>query len=174
MNEAHLHITLNHFPIIGSILGVAILIAGMFFKSRHTIRTALVLLIVSAVAAIPTYLTGEAAEETVEHMQGISHDLIHEHEEKAELYIWLIGAVGVLALISLITDLRTLAIRKALFVATIVLGLVSIVVARQVGTSGGEINHPEIRKDFVAEEEHGDEEDDKEGDKREDKRRRRD
>ena len=87
MNEAHLHITLNHFPIIGSIIGVTILMAGLFFKSRDTLRTGLVILIVGAVVAIPTYLTGEAAEETVEHMSGISHDLIHEHEEKAELYI---------------------------------------------------------------------------------------
>ena len=150
MNEAHLHITLNHFPIIGSILGVAVLAGGLFFKSRDTVRTALVIIIVSAVAAIPTYLTGEAAEETVEHMQGISHDLIHEHEEKAELYIWLIGAVGVLAAISVFADVKQLAMRKTLFIVTIVVGLVSIFFARQVGTSGGEINHPEIRDGFVA------------------------
>lgn len=156
MNEAHLHITLNHFPIIGSILGIAIMAAGMFFKSRDTVRTALVVLIISALVAIPTYLTGEAAEETVENMAGISHDLIHEHEEQAELYIWLIVGVGVLAAISFFADVKQLAMRKAMFIATIVLGLVSIFFARQVGTSGGEINHPEIRSDFVpvAEEDH--------------------
>ncbi|MER2998805.1 hypothetical protein [Pontibacter populi] len=149
MNEAHLHITLNHFPIIGSILGIAILTAGMFFKSRDTVRTALVVLIISAIVAIPTYLTGEAAEETVEHMAGISEDLIHEHEEQAELYIWLIVGLGVLAAISFFADIKQLAMRKTLFILTIVLGLVSIFFARQVGTSGGEINHPEIRSDFV-------------------------
>jgi len=151
MNEAHLHITLNHFPIIGSILGVAVLAGGLFFKSRDTIRTGLVLLIVSAVVSIPTYLTGEAAEEIVERMPGMSHDLIHEHEEIAELYIWLIGAVGVLAAISLIADLKQLTARKILFIVTIIVGLISIFFARQVGTSGGEINHPEIRNGFVAE-----------------------
>lgn len=149
MNEAHLHITLNHFPIIGSILGVLILAGGMFLKSRDTIRTALFILIVSAIVAIPTYLTGEEAEETVENMPGISHDLIHEHEEKAELYIWLIVGVDVLAAVSFFADVKQMAMRKTLFIVTIVLGLVSIFVARQVGTSGGEINHPEIRADFV-------------------------
>ncbi|MBC5773576.1 hypothetical protein H8S95_05830 [Pontibacter sp. KCTC 32443] len=154
MNEAHLHITLNHVPIIGSILGVLILAGGMFFKSRDTIRTALLILIMSAIVAIPTYLTGEAAEETVEHMEGMSHNLIHEHEEKAELYIWLIVGMGVLSAISFFADLKQMSIRKTLFIATIVLGMISIFIARQVGTSGGEINHPEIRDGFVAEEEH--------------------
>ena len=37
-----------------------------------------------AVLTIPVFLTGEETEESVEHLAGVSHDLIEEHEELAE------------------------------------------------------------------------------------------
>lgn len=32
MNEAHLHMVVNHFPIIGTIFGLGVLMAGMITK----------------------------------------------------------------------------------------------------------------------------------------------
>ena len=34
MNDAHLHLVVNHFPIIGTILGLGILIAGIVLKNK--------------------------------------------------------------------------------------------------------------------------------------------
>jgi uncharacterized membrane protein len=34
MNDAHLHMVVNHFPIIGTILAIGILIAGLFTKNN--------------------------------------------------------------------------------------------------------------------------------------------
>jgi putative effector of murein hydrolase LrgA (UPF0299 family) len=33
MNDAHLHLIVNHFPIMGTILGLGILIVGLFLKN---------------------------------------------------------------------------------------------------------------------------------------------
>ena len=34
MNEAHLHMVVNHFPIIGMILGLIVLLGGLFLKNN--------------------------------------------------------------------------------------------------------------------------------------------
>ena len=34
MNDAHLHLVVNHFPIIGTIFGLGLLIAGLIFKNQ--------------------------------------------------------------------------------------------------------------------------------------------
>ena len=39
MNEAHLHMVVNHFPIIGTILAIGILIAGLLSKNSSIINT---------------------------------------------------------------------------------------------------------------------------------------
>ena len=35
MNDAHLHMVVNHFPIIGTIFGLGILLAGIFMKNSN-------------------------------------------------------------------------------------------------------------------------------------------
>jgi hypothetical protein len=34
MNDAHLHLVVNHFPIIGTILGLGTLVAGILLKNN--------------------------------------------------------------------------------------------------------------------------------------------
>ena len=48
MNDAHLHMVVNHFPIIGIILGFGVLIAGMLLKNNSVKNTAYSLFIVGA------------------------------------------------------------------------------------------------------------------------------
>ena len=84
MNEAHLHMVVNHFPIIGTIFGLGILIAGIVLKNKTIKNTAYCLFIVAAVFAAISMGTGEGAEEMVEDMPSVGKQIIHEHEEMAE------------------------------------------------------------------------------------------
>lgn len=84
MNDAHLHMVVNHFPIVGTIVAIGILIAGLLNKNQSIINTAYVLFIIGAVFGILSMNTGEGAEELVEDMPGIGWKIIHEHEELAE------------------------------------------------------------------------------------------
>ena len=68
MNDAHLHMVVNHFPIIGTILGLGILITGIILKNNSVKNTAYVLFIVAAIFAAFSMGTGEGAEELVEDM----------------------------------------------------------------------------------------------------------
>jgi hypothetical protein len=40
MNDAHLHLVVNHFPIIGTILGLGTLVAGILLKN-NSVKNAL-------------------------------------------------------------------------------------------------------------------------------------
>ena len=149
MNEAHLHLILNHVPILGSLFGLLLLLVAVFRRNESLIRAALVTLVVTALLTIPTQLTGEGAEEIVEHRPGVSHALIHEHEEAAELSFWVMEVTGVLALATLLLRVRSHA-RGSLLTYLILAGaVVSFGLLARAGNLGGQILHPESRPGFV-------------------------
>ena len=148
MNEAHLHMVVNHFPIIGTILAIGILIAGLLSKNRSIINTSYVLFVIGAIFGILSMNTGEGAEELVEDMPGIGWKIIHEHEELAEKMALLLDILGVLSLVGFYLQYKKNAKEKLVSYIILLIGIASLFVIQKEGTSGGEIRHTEIRKDF--------------------------
>ena len=159
MNQAHLHLLFNHLPIIVPIVGVAVMAGGLIFRSEVIKRTAYFIFILGALCAIPAFATGEGAEEVVEDLQGISHDLIHEHEESAEAFAILSYVLGGIALIGLWANIKKKSFATILSYITLCFCLLVLFFAKQTGTSGGEIRHSEIRGDYVPAAEVGNKED---------------
>lgn len=145
MNEAHFHLLVNHIPIIGVVIGILILIAGFILKINVVKRTALGVFIFSAMFAIPAFLSGEGAEEFIEKLPGVSETYIGAHEEIAEIFIWIIATLGVLSLLTFLSEYFKTKYSKLLYLLTAIMAIVTIIVAKQVGTTGGEIRHIEIR-----------------------------
>ena len=145
MDATHLHLVLSHFPIIGTIIGIGILAYGQFFKNIEIQKVALAIFILMAILTIPVFLTGEEAEETVEHIAGISEQLIENHEELAEKAIWLMGLLGVLSLINFFAIIKKLSFAKAITLITLIVSLGTFGLFAQVGNLGGQIRHSEIR-----------------------------
>jgi hypothetical protein len=165
MNGAHSHLIINHFPIIGLIFGLLLLVIGIFLKSSVTRKCALFLLLVSGITAFPSFSTGEGAEEVMEHQkplvsctkdcvkfhadwnkqQELTHHLIHEHEEKAEKFMpFMWGIIG-LSLIGLILEWKKQKLAPIVGFIVLIVGIVACYFGREVGNSGGEIRHTEIR-----------------------------
>jgi uncharacterized membrane protein len=107
MNQAHLHLLLNHLPILGTLFGLLILAGGFLLKNDTVKRTALGIFVLSAILAIPAYLTGEGAEEVVEGLPGVTENLIEAHEDMANIFLWMVGALGLIALATFYTDLKS-------------------------------------------------------------------
>lgn len=145
MNDAHFHLVFNHFPIIVPIVGMLILIVGFFIDSDVVKRTAFGVFIFGAIMTFPAMFTGEGAEEVAEKLPGITHDIIHEHEEKAEVFVILSYILGLLSIGALWASLKQKSFANILSIVVLLLGLVGFYLGRQVGTSGGEIRHTEIR-----------------------------
>jgi len=145
MNEAHLHLLVNHFPIIGTIFGLGILITGMLLKNNSVKNTAYILFIIAAVFSAFSMGTGEGAEELVEDLPNIGKQIIHEHEEIAEKFAIIMYATGLLGLLSLYTSIKNHKLAKTISFITLILALFAAFFAKSVGTTGGEIRHTEIR-----------------------------
>jgi uncharacterized membrane protein len=149
MNDAHLHLVVNHFPIIGTVFGLGILIAGLVLKNNSVKNTAYVLFVVAAVFAFLSMYTGEGAEEMVEDMPNIGKQIIHEHEELAEKLAILLYAAGIFSIVSLYTSIKNHKFSKISSYITLILAIAATVLGSLVGTSGGEIRHTEIRDTTV-------------------------
>lgn len=147
MSPAHAHIVLAHLPIFGIFFGLVLL---AFSKSNvHMFRAALTIFTIAGLAALAVYLLGESAEEIVEDMAGISHDLIEHHEEVA-LYAMISGiALGVVSAVGLLLSRRA---RPKWFLPVIlVLALFTAAIMAVTANRGGQINHPEIRSTSTGE-----------------------
>lgn len=145
MNDAHLHLLVNHFPIIGTLFGLGILIAGMLLKNNSVKNTAYILFILAAIFAAFSMGTGEGAEELVEDLPNIGKQIIHEHEEIAEKFALIMYVTGFLGLLSLYTSIKNHKLAKTFSIITLIFALIAAVFAKSVGNTGGEIRHTEIR-----------------------------
>ncbi len=149
MNDAHLHLALNHLPIILPLVGLLIMLVGLYLKSEILKRAAYFIFIGAALTAITAFNTGEAAEEIVEEIQGIEEHFIEEHEEIAETFAILVYILGGLSLIGLWANWKEKSFSKTISMVTIAFTFVVLFYAKQTGTTGGEIRHTEIRAEQV-------------------------
>ena len=122
------------------------LLGGLIVKSEIVQRTAFAIFIFGAICTLPAFISGEGAEEILEKISDVSHKIIHEHEEKAEIFAWASYFLGVLASIGLWANWKQKSFAKILSYLILAFGVLVIFLAAQTGTSGGEIRHPEIVK----------------------------
>jgi hypothetical protein len=147
MNAAHAHLLVNHLPIVGFALAFVLLCATVIRRGdRGMFLATIILLAIAGVGALAAQLTGEPAEEVVEHLPDIPHDLIEEHEEAGFVATMIAGVTSLLALI-----LCVLALRRQGPVPMPVLSILLLATALAVGAMcwtgnlGGKIRHSELR-----------------------------
>jgi len=145
MNPAHLHLLLNHLPVLGVGFGLPLLAWAALRRHDAFARLALVVFILSALAAIPTYLSGEPAEEVVEPVAGTIEPWVEPHEEAALVSLVLIETLGLLALGGLWFARRQPAVSRPVLVASLVLALATAGSLAWTANLGGLIRHSEIR-----------------------------
>jgi uncharacterized membrane protein len=150
MTDAHLHLVVNHFPIIGTIFGLGILIAGMLKHNISIKNTAYCLFIVSAITAFLSMYTGEGAEHMVKDMPDIGMKVIHEHEDWAEKLASVLYLLGVISIAGIVAHRRNFYQSKLVAFMALTVAIVAVILAKSVGTSGGEIRHTEIRENVIS------------------------
>jgi uncharacterized membrane protein len=144
MNPTHIHLLITHLPIFGSILGGLVLAHGLWTKSNQTKIAAYNIFIISAIGAGIAYLTGEAAEETVENIQGIAKDMIDEHEDFAVFALVSLIILGVSSIGGLFLTLRKSALTRMTAIVILFISLISFGLIARTGYLGGQIRHTEI------------------------------
>jgi hypothetical protein len=144
MDGLQLHLLTNHLPIIGTLAALLVVLLGMIRKNDGAISAGLIIYVVMAVAVVPAYLSGEEAEERVENIAGVNESVIHEHEEMAELSIWLTSLSGLLALGALFTRSKQSSFAPKFALAFVVLAIIAFAQAARTGHEGGKIRRPDL------------------------------
>lgn len=144
MSFVHLHLLLNHVPVIGMVFVLLLLAVALWRRSSEIGKLALSVVVGIALVTGIVFLTGEPAEEAVEHVAGVSESIIHQHEEAAEAALIGTGMAGVLSLAFLGWYRRRELPR---WVAAASLAVVLAVTGMMAWTAnlGGQIRHSEIR-----------------------------
>lgn len=155
MNPTHIHLLVTHLPIFGSILGALVLAYGIWANSDSTKMAAYFIFIVAALGGTVAYLTGEPAEESVEHIAGVSKDNIEEHEESALFTLISLIATGVVSIAGVFLIQRKAASERAVAIAAFVIALASFGMAVRTGYLGGYIRHQTEIDNPVVEEPQG-------------------
>ncbi len=156
MNAAQVHLALNHLPIGMLIVGAPLLLAALWRKSKELKRAASIVLLFSAFTTVPVFLSGEPAEEIVEHRAGVSDSVIHDHEEAGELSLIIIGVVGFIVLATILFEHFKAPAPTSVWVAILALVVISLGVFIRTAHLGGLIRHDEIRSVAAPTEIHGD------------------
>lgn len=144
MNQTHIHLLITHLPIFGSILGAIVLAQGIWTKTEQTKVAAYYLFILAAIGAGVAYLTGEAAAETVENLQGVLEASIEEHEEFALFALISLITLGVAAIGGLYLSLKKSSLTGTAASVILVISLISFGLVARTGYLGGQIRHTEV------------------------------
>ncbi len=149
-NLAHLHIAINHTPVILVPAAFAIVAVAVWRKSLPVLRTGIVVAWVATAFALASYLTGDAAAELVmaaEKAQKKTLDpIVEAHDDSAG---WALGTSILLAAAG-VWAWRRKGLGKEITVPLLVVSALGTAILTRTAELGGRIRHPEARSGFVA------------------------
>ena len=151
MNYSHIHIVLNHFPTIGTFFGLALFLYALWKKKQDMQIASFVIFMVRAVLVIPTCITGAAAEGIISQRPGVNPTLVALHQDAAIVAFTLLVLTGTFAWLALWQYRRFNAPSQWTVWTVMGLAIITMAMMMQTATLGGEISHPEIRAEGVAE-----------------------
>ena len=146
ITSAQIHLAVNHIPVLGVMLAAATLVVAAAMRRTRTRNLGLGLLVFTAVSALPTYFSGEGAEEIIENRSGVSEVLIERHEDAASVALAVTLAAGLIAAAALSAGrLRHDRAARVLSMIALLASLGASGLMAQVAHLGGQIRHDELR-----------------------------
>ena len=150
MTLVHIHLLLNHWPIIGAFIGLGLFLIALATNSDHLKQASLGFFTFLALLAIPTYMSGDVANEVLKtNTPPLPKELIATHQGAAMLGLVFMEITGLAALIGLWQFSRMSRpapgpVARWNSVAVLILSIVTAGLMVSVGNTGGAIHHPEI------------------------------
>jgi uncharacterized membrane protein len=150
MYLAHLHLLLNHFPEIGTLIGLVLLLISLVGKNADLRRASLIVFAFIALVSIPTFFSGVGAQGAIKGEPGVSDVLIDTHEGAAILALFLMEITGAFALTALWQLQRPSGPARWTLPAVLAFSLITAGLMFRVSATGSEIRHPEVRTEISA------------------------
>ena len=145
-SNEHLHVLLNHLPVIGLAFGVAALGLALLMKSRPAQIIGLLLVLGAAASVWAVNTTGQNAYKPI---RGLADDegvkWLDTHMERAENFAPLFYTLAALAAAALLAPRKWPRSATPLAIATLALGALCMGASGWIADAGGQIRHPEFR-----------------------------
>jgi hypothetical protein len=94
VNWPYIHTLVNHFPIILSVVGTAVLILALVVRQRGVFLYALATLTLAGLSVYPAFFTGDEAADAQRHTWYIVQSTIREHDAAAGFALWALLITG--------------------------------------------------------------------------------
>ncbi|MCU0331277.1 MAG: hypothetical protein MUC47_09935 [Candidatus Kapabacteria bacterium] len=145
MHPVQAHMLVNHLPIIGTAIGLMLVVVGMMRRNDALKRAGLIIYTVMGLAVIPATITGDEAEHAVEHVVGVSEPVLEAHEEGGERLRNIMVGTAIISGLLLIPVIGEQKSGSFLLGMWLVAASIACVMAINVGHQGGQIRRPELR-----------------------------
>jgi uncharacterized membrane protein len=145
MDAVHIHLIVNHVPVIVTVLSVMLISWAMYSGSAEVRNIAFIGLIMAALFALVAFQSGENAEDIVENLAWFDHDVLENHEHAAETARWLVILAGLTGIAGLtyFKDADKKGFKIFLWV-TLLVSVISAGYLIYTGYLGGMIRHDEL------------------------------
>lgn len=145
MSWTHLHLALNHIPVLGAPFLMLLLAWGCWKRSRDLTRTALWWFVAFAVLAIALKFIGDfAAEEASERLRPVG-DYVTAHEQSADQATTGVFLLGIASAVAVFLGRETRSTPAWILGVVLFLALGTTLLMARAANLGGRINHPEVR-----------------------------
>lgn len=145
MSAPHLHLMLTHAPIVFSLVGLGMFVVAIARRSAELRAASCWVIIAAAITAVAVYVTGEASEDAIEHIAGVSERFIEQHADAAKVSLAGSELLGLLAAFILFIDARKARGVAVTAAALLFVGAVEMLSFAYTANLGGQIRHTEIR-----------------------------
>lgn len=145
ITPAHLHVLINHLPIIGIPLVALLLAWGLYRHQEAVIRAALYGAILMAVGTFVTDQTGDGAKDDIRDQPWAKREVIHEHEQAADFANISGLVVGIAALVVLVMARGGKPVSRGSALGILLLLLFSATIMARTAWLGGMIRHTEFQ-----------------------------
>ncbi|HEU0011032.1 MAG TPA: hypothetical protein VFT34_14535 [Verrucomicrobiae bacterium] len=145
MNWAHLHLALNHIPVLGTVLVLVLLCAAMLRRSDELKKVCLCGFVVLAVVSVLIKFSGDFAFQSVADAGWLVESAVIAHEDAANQATAGMFVVGLLAAAGLFLLRQVRSAPRWLLGALFLTAFVTFLLMARAANLGGRIRHTEIR-----------------------------
>ena len=145
MNWVHLHLALNHIPVLGTLFVGILLTTALVKRNEELTRLSLVWFVALTIVALPIKFTGDFAYTAVVDSEWLSTDRVASHEQAADQATTGMFLLGLVAALGLFRGRGHRSIPRWLIAATAILAMVTFALMARTANLGGQLRHEEIR-----------------------------
>jgi len=142
----YVHVLINPLPVYGLAIATLALVLALVLRNQRVTIAALVLILVSALSAWPTYQYGEAAYDRVKSMSDpAGEQWLDEHMARGEKLIWAFYVLAGVSAVGMGVITKWPRTSFVISVATLALASGTLGIGGYIAYAGGHVRHREFR-----------------------------